>query len=106
MQIEDIPMVRLTWLDAQDSDGSWTDIEDIIAHEPAICQEIGWLVHRDSNKVIVMRSRIVTEDDTLKEGGGHIAIPTSWVLKIEELIFNEEINNTDSLYSYQSARTS
>ena len=105
MQIEDIPMVRLTWLDAQDSDGSWTDIEDIIAHEPAICQEVGWLVYSDEDKVIVMRSRIVTEDNNLKEGGGHIAIPFSWVIKIEELKINEK-DNIDTFTRYKSDYTS
>tara|TARA_R110000851_G_scaffold274773_1_gene427337 strand:- start:136 stop:468 length:333 start_codon:yes stop_codon:yes gene_type:complete len=85
---EIVPMVRLTWLDAQDSDGSWTDIQDILDHECAVCQEVGWLVLNDSKKVIVMRSRIVAEE--LLEGGAYIAIPHSWVIKIEELIINEE----------------
>lgn len=105
MKIEDMPMVRLTWLDAQDSDGSWTDIEDIIAHKPCPCQEVGWLVHKDNNKVIVMRSRIVTEDDNVKEGGGHIAIPASWVIKIEELQINEE-NNISVFTPYSSKNRS
>ena len=30
MDMKDIPMVRLTWLDAQDSDGNWTSIDDIL----------------------------------------------------------------------------
>lgn len=106
MDINDIPMVKVTWLDAQDSDGSWTDIEDIIDHEPSVCQEIGWLVHKDERKIVIMRSRIVTEDGSINEGGGHIAIPFSWVIKIDELKVNEEINNTNSIYPYQSIRTS
>ena len=105
MDINSIPMVRLTWSDAQDSDGSWTDIEDIIAHEPAICQEVGWLVYSDEDKVIVMRSRIVTEDNNLKEGGGHIAIPFSWVIKIEELKINEK-DNIDTFTRYKPDYTS
>jgi len=84
MNIHELPMVRLTWQDAQDSDGCWTSIEDIIAHETATCQEVGWLIHQDDNKVIVMRSRIV-EGDEIREGSSHIAIPASWVLKIEVL---------------------
>ena len=85
MNIDNIPMVRFTWQDAQDSDGAWTGIEDILAHETATCQEVGWLIHQDDNKVIVMRSRIVEDGGELNEGGAHIAIPTTWVLKIEEL---------------------
>jgi len=83
MDIKDVPMVRLTWQDAQDSDGCWTAIEDIVEHQPAICQEVGWLVHSDVDKVIVMRSRIV--DEELDTGGAYIAIPQGWVLKVEEL---------------------
>lgn len=92
MDIEDVPMVRLTWQDAQDSDGCWTPIEDIIKHQPAVCQEVGWLVHSDDDKVIIMRSRIVAEE--LQEGGAYIAIPQSWVLRVEELIVNEDFNTT------------
>lgn len=83
MDIDQVPIVRLTWQDAQDSNGCWTTIEDIIEHEPAICQEVGWLVVNDADKVVIMRSRIV--EDELETGGGHIAIPKSWVIKIEEL---------------------
>lgn len=92
MDIEDVPMVRLTWQDAQDSDGCWTPIEDIINHQTAVCQEVGWLVHSDDDKVIIMRSRIVAEE--LQEGGAYIAIPQSWVLRVEELIVNEDFNTT------------
>ena len=88
MDIKDIPMVRLTWLDAQDSDGNWTSIDDILKHECSVAQEVGWLVMNGEEHVIVMRSRIV--EDTLQEGGAYIAIPQSWVIKIEELIVNEE----------------
>jgi len=93
MDMTDIPMVRLTWQDAQDSDGCWTDIEDILKHECAVAQEVGWLVHNDQEKVIVMRSRIVAEE--LQEGGAFIAIPASWVLRIEELKVNEETTNSE-----------
>ena len=105
MNIDNIPMVRLTWQDAQDSDGAWTAIEDIVDHEPATCQEVGWLIHYDDNKVIVMRSRIVEEDDELNEGGAHIAIPTTWVLKIEELRVHEETIN-DNVVAYKSIHAS
>jgi len=83
LDINDYPMVRVTWRDAQDSDGTWTDMKDIINHECAICQEVGYLVVDNSEKVIVMRSRIVSaEEDT---GGAYIAIPKSWVVQIDYL---------------------
>ena len=96
-------MVRLTWQDAQDSDGAWTEIDDILKHECAVCQEVGWLVHNDQEKVIVMRSRIVAEE--LQEGGAYIAIPNSWVIKIEELKVHEDKTNV-LLNTYQSVHAS
>ena len=103
MDMKDIPMVRLTWQDAQDSDGTWTEIDDILKHECAVAQEVGWLVHNDQEKVIVMRSRIVAEE--LQEGGAYIAIPNSWVIKIEELKVNEDKTNL-LLNTYQSVHAS
>ena len=103
MDLTDIPMVRLTWQDAQDSDGAWTPIEDIVNHECAVAQEVGWLVHNDQEKVIVMRSRIVAEE--LQEGGAFIAIPNSWVIKIEELKVHEDKTNV-LLNTYQSVHAS
>ena len=103
MDMTDIPMVRLTWQDAQDSDGAWTEIDDILNHECAVAQEVGWLVHNDQEKVIVMRSRIVAEE--LQEGGAFIAIPNSWVIKIEELKVNEDKTNL-LLNTYQSVHAS
>jgi hypothetical protein len=103
MDITDIPMVRLTWQDAQDSDGAWTEIDDILSHECAVAQEVGWLVHNDQEKVIVMRSRIVAEE--LQEGGAFIAIPNSWVIKIEELKVHEDKTNV-LLNTYQSVHAS
>lgn len=96
-------MVRLTWQDAQDSDGTWTEIDDILKHECAVAQEVGWLVHNDQEKVIVMRSRIVAEE--LQEGGAYIAIPNSWVIKIEELKVHEDKTNL-LLNTYQSVHAS
>ena len=78
-------LVLLTWKDAQESDGTWTDMEDIKKHSLATCQEAGWLVHQDEEKVIVMRSRIVEEDDEIKEGGAFIAIPSTWIIDIKNL---------------------
>ncbi len=85
MKITDVPMVRVTWQDAQDSDGCWTDIKDIVGHELATCQDVGWMVYKDDIKVVIMRSRIVEKDQELKEGGGHTAIPASWIINIEHL---------------------
>jgi hypothetical protein len=49
----------------------------------ATCQEVGWLIHNNKEKVIIMRSYSKDKDDI--SGGGAIAIPKGWVTKIEYL---------------------
>ena len=83
MDIEGIPMVRITWVDARDTETGWIDIKDIIAAPLATCQEVGWMVVNNDEKVVVMRSYSKDKDDT--SGGGAIAIPQGWIKKIEYL---------------------
>jgi hypothetical protein len=83
LDINDYPMVRVTWKDALDSDGTWTDLEDILKHECVTCEDVGYLVVDDATKVIVMRSRIVSSEENT--GSSYIAIPKSWVTEIDYL---------------------
>ena len=81
--IKKVPMVRVTWLDARDTETGWLDIKDVISAPLATCQEVGWLVHNNKEKVIIMRSYSKDKDEI--SGGGAIAIPKGWVTKIEYL---------------------
>ena len=83
MEIDKVPMVRVTWLDARDTETGWISIKDIIAAPLAKCQDVGYLVVNNEEKVVVMRSWCVDRDDD--HGGGAIAIPQGWVTKIEYL---------------------
>ena len=83
MDINSVPMVRVTWLDARDTETGWIDIKDILAAPLAVCQEVGYLVVNSEEKVVVMRSWCVDRDDN--HGGGAIAIPKGWIKKIEYL---------------------
>jgi|TARA_R110000787_G_C13109392_1_gene413468 hypothetical protein len=84
--IQKVPMVRVTWLDARDTETGWLDIKKVLDAPLATCQEVGWMVTNNENKIVIMRSFSVCPDD--KEditGGGAIAIPKSWIVKIEYL---------------------
>jgi len=90
MDIDELRMVRLTWEDTAESDGTWTALGEILESGLATCQEVGWLVSADEDITIVMRSRIVEPSpDGLSEdvhiGGAYVSIPTGCVIKIEEL---------------------
>ena len=83
MDINSVPRVTITWLDARDTETGWIDIKDILAAPLAVCQETGWMVVNNDHKVVIMRSWCLDRDDN--HGGGAIAIPKGWVTKIEYL---------------------
>ena len=76
-------MVRVTWLDARDTETGWLSENEIVEAPLAKCQEVGWLMANNKEKVVVMRSWCIDKDDN--HGGGAIAIPKGWVTKIEYL---------------------
>ena len=81
--IKKVPMVRVTWLDARDTETGWLPIKDILEAPLAVCQEVGWMVTNTNEKIVIMRSWCMDKDDN--HGGGAIAIPKGWVNKIEYL---------------------
>ena len=83
VDIKKVPMVRVTWLDARDTETGWLSAKEIIEAPLAECQEVGWLMVNNDTKVVVMRSWCMDKDDN--HGGGAIAIPKGWVTKIEYL---------------------
>ena len=48
-----------------------------------MCQEVGYMVVNNDDKIVIMRSWCIDKDDN--HGGGAIAIPRGWVRKIEYL---------------------
>ena len=86
-------MVRITWEDARDTETGWIDIKDVLNAPLALCQDVGWMVVNNHEKVIIMRSYSKDKDDI--SGGGAVAIPKKWVRKIEylDVIYGESINN-------------
>tara|TARA_A100001515_G_scaffold131504_2_gene119349 strand:- start:487 stop:768 length:282 start_codon:yes stop_codon:yes gene_type:complete len=77
------PMVRVTWHDAKDTETGWLHIKDIVSAPLAVCQEVGYMVVNNDDKIVIMRSWCVDKDDN--HGGGAISIPRGWVRKIEYL---------------------
>ena len=86
-------MVRITWEDARDTETGWIDIKDILKAPLALCQDVGWMVINNDEKVIIMRSYSKDKDDI--SGGGAVAIPKKWIRKVEylDVIYGESINN-------------
>jgi hypothetical protein len=85
MKIDETPMVRVTWTDARDMETGWVPIKDILKAPLATCQDVGWMVVNDDDKIVIMRSWAFEEKEEDQEGGGATAIPKCWVKKIEYL---------------------
>ena len=83
MDINKTPMVRVTWVDARDTETGWLDIKEVVSAPLAVCQEVGWMVVNNDKKIVIMRSYSKDKDDIT--GGGAIAIPKGWIKKIEYL---------------------
>jgi|TARA_R110002020_G_C16150869_1_gene762662 hypothetical protein len=83
MDISRVPMVRVTWVDARDTETGWLSIKEITESPLAKCQEVGWMVVNNDEKIVVMRSWCMDRGDN--HGGGAIAIPKGWIKKIEYL---------------------
>ena len=89
MDISKYPMVRVTWADAQEAGSGWLDIEDCANAKLAECQSVGWLVHQDDKKLIIMATiGKESSDAEVTTGGDCTAIPFDWVTKIEYLNSN------------------
>ena len=54
MNINKIPMVRITWLDAKDTETGWLPIKDIIDAPLAVCQEVGYMVVNNDDKIVIL----------------------------------------------------
>ena len=85
MKIDEVPMVRVTWTDARDMETGWVAIKDILKAPLARCQDVGWMVVNNDEKIVIMRSFCLDDSEEDQEGGGSTAIPKCWVKKIEYL---------------------
>ena len=81
MDLTNIPIVKITWHDAQDAESGWLERTDMEDSPLAVCQDVGWLLVDNEEKVVIMKSQIEGEE----MGGGCTAIHHSWVQKIEVL---------------------
>ncbi len=70
MKINETPMVRVTWTDARDMETGWVPIKDILKAPLARCQDVGWMVVNDDEKIVIMRSWALDEEIEVEEVDG------------------------------------
>ena len=92
IDINKVRMVRVTWLDARDTETGWLDIKEVIDAPLAVCHEVGWMVTNNDERIVIMRSYSKDKDEV--SGGGAIAIPKGWIKKIQYLEVSYGRNNS------------
>ncbi len=60
------------WLDAQDGEGGWTPIAQVLKHELAQVYDVGWIVHEDKEKIVIMGSICWEGADKKELDGGRV----------------------------------
>jgi hypothetical protein len=86
MDLNDCPMVRVIWHDAQEQSAGWMDAQAMSESPLATVEEVGILVLVNDERVVVSRSRVLEDLDEGSTGGACIAIPRDWVQSIELLV--------------------
>lgn len=71
-------MVVVEWFDTVNGAG-WAGFDAIADEQPALVQTVGFLVHKDKQRVALTTS--VSDD----EGLGFVVIPAAWVQSITEV---------------------
>ena len=61
--INRVPMVRITWMDAKDTETGWLPLKDITDAPLAVCQAVGYMVVNNDDKIVIMRSLCIDKDD-------------------------------------------
>ena len=78
------PLVRISWLDAQDHPDKWVDEVDANSFGDLDCliESVGFLVSKTTKYLTLAADW----DETDKDYGRVTKIPAAWVVSIEELI--------------------
>jgi hypothetical protein len=72
-------LVMVDWLDIA-SHSTWMKVPDARAYKPIRCRDVGWILHRDQQKLILFRSR--NSDGDI---GDITVMPIGCVVKITPL---------------------
>jgi len=74
-------IVKVSWIDSRGSRDRWVELEEIKKETICQCESIGFLVHEDNEKVVVMPHY----GHDPKQGCGDMTIPKVSIIEIIEL---------------------
>jgi hypothetical protein len=78
-----LKLVLVIWHDAVEMEAGWHSIEDIRKHNITVCKSVGWLVSKDTERIVIMST--IEGNETDLTGGGVHSIPTDWCISIKPL---------------------
>jgi hypothetical protein len=82
------PLVLVEWNDHCESDGNvWMTADEAAECRPATCQSVGWLLHHDTERVVLTTSRVIDEDTVARP----FVIVTAAVRRIVPLAHTERM---------------
>lgn len=72
-------LLLVRWHDAETKYTGWADLEEIKKHQPPVAQSVGWELHRDSVRLILVASLID------EQGSCDTTIPIGMIVEEKEL---------------------
>ncbi len=75
---EKLPIVEVTWLDAR-AEEAWIDIDEAKEQRLYTCVSIGYLLHEDEDKLIIIQSQALNQNTI----AGLSVIPKSGIQSVK-----------------------
>ena len=79
--ISKFKQVKITWVDICQCDEAWTPEKEILDHDVAECEDVGWIYKKTRDKLWLFTS--YSEDEYGFSVGGLTCIPTGVIKKIK-----------------------
>ncbi len=74
------PLVYVAWEDAE-HEGGWSDAGDEVAHRLGIIVSIGWLIHKNKQRIVLASSLAATTTQI----GNKQYIPVGQIVKVRKM---------------------
>ena len=81
--ISKFKQVKITWVDPCQCDEAWTPEKEILDHDVAECEDVGWIYKKTKSNLWLFSS--YSEDEDGLSVGGLTAFPMGCIKKIEIL---------------------
>lgn len=82
MKPTDYKLVLVVWNDATSND-SWVKLKDVVEDSSLECATVGWLVADKTDRLVIVASIDMQDEDELVSG--HVTIPRSQIKSLQEL---------------------